>query len=180
VRGTGHADVAGECGEQHVVLVPAQCPQGEEQRLLAADGDHNGLRADLDVLVDGQVLRDEVVDDPLGPAVLQDQPAHHHLVVAMPRHGVVAVPFEVVVHVVEVEESLVGPACRERDGVRVLVRDLVEEVHRLGDRRVQRVVKIRQPEQRTGSGSHDSSVPRAASIAATRLAGRMSVQFCSM
>src|SRR6266508_4876632 len=82
----------------------------QEHRLLAADGDHDRLRVHLHALVDEQVPRDQVVDDPLGPAVLEQRAADGTLVVPQIVGEVTGEAPQVAVQVLDLVELLVRAA----------------------------------------------------------------------
>jgi hypothetical protein len=127
-------DVRRGHGEQHVLWRGPQRAQHQEHRLLAADGDDDRLRVDVDLVVDSQVPRDQLVDDPLRPSVLEQRPPHPRRVEAAIRQ-VRDEPPQIQVQVLDVVELLVRPPGGERHRVRVVAGDLVQERHR-GERRV--------------------------------------------
>ncbi|GAA2996716.1 hypothetical protein GCM10020229_06540 [Kitasatospora albolonga] len=71
----GHADVAGRADQQHVVRCGAERAQHQQHALLRADGDHHRGRVDGQALVVGEGAGDQVGDDALGGAVLEQRGA---------------------------------------------------------------------------------------------------------
>ena len=130
-RGPGDADVGGRDGEQDVPLVAAQCPQGDEHRLLAADGDHDRLRVGRHALVARQLSRDKLVDDSLGPAVLKDELIHLRIVTSLFCSQITRESFDVVVYQRRVKKSFEGTAGGERNRLRMTASHLVEKIHGL-------------------------------------------------
>ncbi len=171
----GQAHVAGRDREQDVALIGPQRPGHGEHRFLVADGDHDRLGIDRDALVGRQVLRDQLVDDPLGPAVLEDHLIQPGLAVPKLAGQVGTERVQVVVDERDVEELLARPPGGERDRVRVPAGDLVQEVHRLQSRVEQRSVQLRGDKLGrlpSASGGHRRRSPLAATSPPGRDAGQ--------
>ena len=92
------------------------------------------------------------MDDALGAAVLEQRAAHLLPASTQVVAQVLAEPAQVAVQHVDLEELLVRPAGRQRDRVRVVVGDLVEEVHRVQRRVLERGVQVRGDQVRARCG----------------------------
>ncbi len=129
------ADVRGVRREDHVAGVGAQRPEDQDHRLLAPGGHQHGLGGDGQSFVGLQVPGDQLVDESLGAAVLEEGPPHVLVAEALIVRQVPLEGAEMVAEPGDVVEALVRASRREGDGVRIAARDLVEQRHG-GQRRV--------------------------------------------
>jgi hypothetical protein len=93
------------------------------------------------------VAGDQLVNDALGPPVLEEGPTHLRLVVPLLLLQIAREAPKVVVYVFRGEESLEGTPGREGDRVGEPLRDLVEEVHRAKGLVLEGRVQLRRVQQ---------------------------------
>src|ERR1039457_304158 len=120
-------------GYQQRVLRPGdESAHRQEDGLLASDGDDEGLRCDVNILVLAQRLRDDLANPAGGRTVLED-PVPDHLGRLSAVGEMVEVAPQVGEDLLGVEKPVVGTTWGEGDGLGIPRGDLVEKVHRVQD-----------------------------------------------